>query len=97
MATTAPHLLRHVQWYSDCNTFGGVLCERLLAALPLGGGLYCGLVFSFDNVGSPRLAFWERLEDPQKSGFTPIDALRARGWCDMLPRFLERLQDTVGS
>lgn len=87
----------HILWYIDANTMAGVLHERLLAALVLSEGLWCGLVFTVPAAGPPTVAFWERIDDLERGGFAPITAQRARATCDALPRFLERLEQAEGA
>src|SRR3954465_9116261 len=86
----------HVHFYLDAETWGGLLYERLLAAITLADGLYCGLVFAFPTAGHPTIEFWERIDDLERGGFAPIRPERARAISDALPRFLDRLDQATG-
>jgi hypothetical protein len=88
-------LVERIQWFIDAHTWGGLLPERVLAALPLAEGLYCGLVLNLSTTGKPTLEFWERIDDLARQGFVPISDAKARALCD-LPRFLERLEEVSG-
>jgi hypothetical protein len=85
-------LVERIVWLLDCNSFGGVASERLLAALPLDENLYCALVFTFNGPGNPTVTFWPRLDDLERQGFCRIRTARARAICDALPRFLDVLE-----
>jgi hypothetical protein len=90
-----------IQWWLDPSSYGGLLPERLLAALPLGDpgaageGLYCGLVLTMSTSGKPTLEFWERMDDIKRQGFVPISSARARAISDAIPRFLDRLEQAA--
>jgi hypothetical protein len=86
-------LLDHVDWYLDANTYGGVLPERLLAAVVKAEGLWCGLLLTLSSSGAPEIAFWDRVDDLERAGFVPISATKARAICDEVHCFLERLEE----
>jgi hypothetical protein len=89
-------LCDHITWLIDPQTYGGVLPERLCAAVPLADGLYSGLVFNLSRTGKATVEYWERIDDLARQGFVPLSEARARALCD-LPRFLERLEKAAGA